>query len=359
MSSSPTEEFWIRVYHRPLIDTVLAAVKMVDAHSLVVGGEWQISSYPDPQPGRRSLRAAAEYFFAAAPLQDVALHAEKHGQTLHWSIETRSPLCVLLSMQAVAPVDEHQGFFCELANKIKPDCLHYLPMRTGPVGFVSSTLEMALQRDKAHGQSDRATEVARALGPLLPRLTWDVKPGDDGRPSRLGWLNYWSARAAQGIGFPDPQKDERLMPLVKQLDGGAWFVRLTEDPLDLERPDHVEALAWAYWRFDKIGKRMTPTTKTAKPRVKRSDQDTAANDEGKRFALRERDENGQWWDSSVELIVAASAEDALRIYFARTAYSRKPKSSESLRNLSNAYDEIAAEVGLTRAKDIEAVELQD
>ena len=55
---------------------------------------------------------------------------------------------------------------------------------------------------------------------------------------------------------------------------------------------------------------------------------------------------------------AASAEDALRIYFARNAHGRAPKAGESLRKLSAAYDEIAAEVGLTSAENLDAVEVE-
>ena len=219
---------------------------------------------------------------------------------------------------------------------------------------------MALERDYGMfgGYDLKSIELAKLLGPLLPKLSFQEVASGDGAPARLGWLNYWSELAARALGFPDPDKDARILPLCRRTEAGAWFVKLTDEPLDLLRPDHVEALAWAYWRFDKIGKRMKPTAKKAKSRARQGDVEAAATEGLKLFVLRERDTSGQWWDSAVQPIRAASAEDALRIYFARNAHSRKPKPRETLAKLSDAYDGIAAEVGLTRAVDIEAVEVQ-
>lgn len=77
-------------------------------------------------------------------------------------------------------------------------------------------------------------------------------------PDRLGWLNYWSSAAAEIIGFTDPARDEDLFFTARQTPGGAWLVRLSEEPLDLDIPAHLEALARAYDRFPVIGGREDP-----------------------------------------------------------------------------------------------------
>jgi hypothetical protein len=74
-------------------------------------------------------------------------------------------------------------------------------------------------------------------------------------PLHLGWLNYWSAAAAQAIGFPDPERDVDLLSRSRRTATGGWIVRLTEAPLDLENPGHLEALLHAYERFPEIGGR--------------------------------------------------------------------------------------------------------
>ncbi len=221
-------------------------------------------------------------------------------------------------------------------------------------------LEMALERDYAmygHRPQFPKVKLAKTVAPLLPRLSFSIFD-PEGLPNRLGWLNYWHPDVAKELGFPDPEKDARILPLCHRTESGAWSVKLTEESLDLTRPDHVEAIAWAYWRFDKIGKRMQPTAKKIKPRVKQAEADVATALGFKIFVLRERDENGQWWDAAVENIRAKSAEDALRIYLARNAYGRAPKASESTRKLRDAYDGVAAEVGLTRSENIDAVEAE-
>ncbi|HVK32255.1 MAG TPA: DUF5953 family protein [Burkholderiaceae bacterium] len=252
-------------------------------------------------------------------------------------------------------IDEtkQESLFSALALQLDPPEAHYLPILWGPGGDSSAVLFMALERN--YFMRSDCDDVAKAIAPLLPRLTWQQMAGKDGLPARLGWLNYWSPRVAQALGFPAPAKDAQILPLCRQLDNGAWMVKLTADPLDLTRSDHAQAIASAYWRFDKVGRRKQRTAKSVKPRVKQAESDTIVAAGLLPFVLRERDEHGQWWDLGARPIHAASAEDALRIYFARNAHSRSPKPRETLAKLRDDYDGIAAEVGLTRGEDIEAI----
>ncbi|MCY1078007.1 DUF5953 family protein [Archangium lansingense] len=77
-------------------------------------------------------------------------------------------------------------------------------------------------------------------------------------PYYLGWLNYWSAAAARAIGFPDPARDADLLSRSRRTATGGWVVRLTDAPLDLDNPAHLDALKRAYDRFPEIGGRATP-----------------------------------------------------------------------------------------------------
>jgi hypothetical protein len=77
-------------------------------------------------------------------------------------------------------------------------------------------------------------------------------------PHRLGWLNYWSAAAAQSIGFPAPARDAELLSRARRTATGGWVVQLTEAPLDLDDPAHLDALKRAYERFPEIGGRSAP-----------------------------------------------------------------------------------------------------
>jgi hypothetical protein len=77
-------------------------------------------------------------------------------------------------------------------------------------------------------------------------------------PHHLGWLNYWSAAAARAIGFPDPARDAELLSGARRTETGGWVVRLTEAPLELDKPAHLDALLRAYERFPEIGGRSAP-----------------------------------------------------------------------------------------------------
>jgi hypothetical protein len=74
-------------------------------------------------------------------------------------------------------------------------------------------------------------------------------------PHRLGWLNYWSAGAARAIGFPDPARDSELLSRARRTPMGGWVVQLTDAPLDLDNPTHLDTLPRTYERFPEIGGR--------------------------------------------------------------------------------------------------------
>jgi hypothetical protein len=77
-------------------------------------------------------------------------------------------------------------------------------------------------------------------------------------PHYLGWLNYWSAATARVLGFPDPARDEELLSRSRRTATGGWVVQLTEAPLDLDDPAHLDALLRTYERFPGIGGRSAP-----------------------------------------------------------------------------------------------------
>jgi hypothetical protein len=92
----------------------------------------------------------------------------------------------------------------------------------------------------------------------LPMLNLPEKLPASELPWFLGWLNYWSPAAAESIGFPDPARDAELLSRARRTASGGWVVQLTDAPLDLDDPAHLDALKRAYERFPKIGGRAAP-----------------------------------------------------------------------------------------------------
>jgi hypothetical protein len=92
----------------------------------------------------------------------------------------------------------------------------------------------------------------------LPMLNLPEKLPAPEIPCFLGWVNYWSAAAAQAIGFPDPARDAELLTRARRTPSGGWVVKLTDAPLDYDNPAHLDALKRAYERFPKIGGRDSP-----------------------------------------------------------------------------------------------------
>lgn len=77
-------------------------------------------------------------------------------------------------------------------------------------------------------------------------------------PHYLGWLNYWSEAAARALGFPDAARDAEWLSRARRTASGGWVVQLTEAPLDLDNPEHLNTLKRAYEHFPEIGGRSTP-----------------------------------------------------------------------------------------------------
>jgi hypothetical protein len=248
--------------------------------------------------------------------------------------------------------------FVALAEHLNPPYLPFIPRFDDEAKFQEAIIEMALQRDFAmygFDQTGLDVRIAKAMAPLFPRLQFEA-PRPYGLPVRLGWLNWWPGKVARELGYPDATKDEWLEPLSYRLPSGAWLVKLTKEPLDLTRQDHVEALARAYWRFAKIGKRMRPVAPKAVKKKPLKDGSSARGDKAlSTYVIRERDENGNWWVGAHDPIAAASPDDALRKFFAKCAHSREPVPGESLAELRKAYDMVAAEVGMIRSDDIDAI----
>jgi hypothetical protein len=89
----------------------------------------------------------------------------------------------------------------------------------------------------------------------LPMLNMPEKSPRPETPYFLGWLNYWSADAAEVIGFPDHARDGDLLSRARRTPSGGWIVQLTDTPLDYDNPDHLAALKRTYERFPSIGGR--------------------------------------------------------------------------------------------------------
>jgi len=117
-----------------------------------------------------------------------------------------------------------------------------------PDGYGSEVAQQ--MRSSAHGP-ERSPRGLPMLNPPEEIRSPEI-------PYYLGWLNYWSAAAANAIGFPDPARDSDLLSRARRTASGGWVVQLTDAPLDLDNPAHLDALKRAYARFPEIGGRSAP-----------------------------------------------------------------------------------------------------
>jgi hypothetical protein len=134
--------------------------------------------------------------------------------------------------------------------------------------------DSALYRSKSSDGHEALEKQCRGLrdslgrtGTVLPSIQPVVMGGtltNRAQPEALGWINYWSAETCTYLGFPDDAREGELLRLSHRTPAGAWLVKLTEEPLDIRRDEHVTVLARIYERFPKLGIR-TPGSVTANP----------------------------------------------------------------------------------------------
>jgi hypothetical protein len=146
-----------------------------------------------------------------------------------------------------------------------------LPLDADSIAAAADVLEGVAEGARAfwgHATPDGAAgEIAYQIAPTLegppspprglPALKLFKHLRSPEIPYYLGWLNYWSDAAARAIGFPDPSCDADLLSRARRTATGGWVVRLTDTPLDLDNPAHLEALVRAYERFPEIGGRVS------------------------------------------------------------------------------------------------------
>lgn len=162
-----------------------------------------------------------------------------------------------------------RALFVELMQLLQPVFCHHSPDYGGstphPTHIPSPdlALSMCLERSAGFLAGDKPPEWIWAQQHFaeFPHLGYNGAGRFKNRrtaPERLGWLNGWSPAICALLGFPDAGRDAAILPLCQQLASGHWLVQLTPEPLNLGRADHVQAMAWAYQRFDQIGTRRKP-----------------------------------------------------------------------------------------------------
>jgi hypothetical protein len=123
---------------------------------------------------------------------------------------------------------------------------------------------------------DRGTRFLQTLCPAIDALFGEASaPQTGGRIARdfvgvwkealsaavpvlIGWLNYWSAETCHLLAFDLDGPKQRLFTEAHPCHGGGVVLRLTEDPLDLDRPEHLAALMAAYDAFPVIPRKAMP-----------------------------------------------------------------------------------------------------
>jgi len=105
------------------------------------------------------------------------------------------------------------------------------------------------------GPGCRGDESAvELLSQRLPRiLNWsDWRYVVPEQPSNLSWINYWSPATREFMEFPEDFKDEPLLRHSYEGPEGSVIFKLTEEPLDLTRDDHITCYANALKRFPRF-----------------------------------------------------------------------------------------------------------
>jgi hypothetical protein len=134
----------------------------------------------------------------------------------------------------------------QIINKISKNLI----MHWGEISFSKTKTNLVHQIVRPH-EKNRNPEYGLPIVKIPQFLN-----GPD-IPFFIGWINYWSENTVEIVEF-NQAKDSDLFYKIQHTDNGGIILQLTEEPLDLEIPEHLAALKKVYERFPKVGGRDTP-----------------------------------------------------------------------------------------------------
>jgi hypothetical protein len=142
-----------------------------------------------------------------------------------------------------------------LSGFVTPEASTIQLMAHSAIGMHASPADRATVELKAHGLLEALQQGGVVLPSIKPIFLGGVLR-HRAQPQTLGWLNYWSAETCEFLGFPDPVRHADLLRHSQRTAAGAWLVKITEEPLDVTRVDHVTMLASVYQRLPNLGIRI-------------------------------------------------------------------------------------------------------
>lgn len=85
-------------------------------------------------------------------------------------------------------------------------------------------------------------------------------------PASPGWVNYWSYETCELLGFSLERGHSALFARIEDLPGHGLFLQLTEEPLDLDHPDHLARLEAVYDALPELARIQVTLRASKQPR---------------------------------------------------------------------------------------------
>lgn len=173
------------------------------------------------------------------------------------------PLWEIRVKFAGLPWEQREPAFAALGDLLAAFCGHTAP---GPAANMLAAHSMVASTQNMYSQAiwyQQALPLLTLLDeqqiqlPTLATLRSDGVRAAPWQPDQLGWINYWSVRTCEYLGFPQAGRDDDLLRWSTRTPAGAWIVKITPEPLDVTIVEHVRMLASVYARLPRLGIRMT------------------------------------------------------------------------------------------------------
>lgn len=103
-----------------------------------------------------------------------------------------------------------------------------------------------------------SVRIKEGAGRKNPPPSAHSAPRSAAIPWRLGWINYWSDESCRLLDFSPDDSRAKLFTRVEPIEGHGVVLHLTEEPLDLDQPEHLAALTAAYDAFPAISQAHGP-----------------------------------------------------------------------------------------------------
>lgn len=202
-----------------------------------------VEHLPTSGPLEYRLERTGEYTFTLHRVESPAVWMAQRAPSYEESSflsDGNEDRCVAASVMLLpypGASDEERTFRATIAFPELPEFWDRVPSLIKKLGTTTEALWAEYTSDST------AYDILNRVERTTFSPAGEQRPRAQGHaPMSPAWVSFWSYSACQGLGFTGDHAQRARFARTEELPGRGWLVQLTDEPLDLDRPEHLARL---------------------------------------------------------------------------------------------------------------------